>query len=78
MVGDEMSADIIKLKTITKLDLAPTLVLEGAVAANLTEAIVIGREPDGELYLASSLTDAGHIIVLLETFKKRLLEAFDE
>jgi len=73
-----MTADIVRFPGSTKVDLPAANVLKGAVESDLKEAIVIGRCQDGTPFYASSLGDAGHIILELEKFKKMLLESYCE
>lgn len=46
----------------TFIPVAVQKVLDGAVAANLTRVMVIGRTPNGEFYLAASETEAGTLV----------------
>jgi hypothetical protein len=69
---------IISFPGPTKVDVPAANVLEAAVACDLKEAIVIGRHQDGSAYYASSLGDAGHILLELEKFKRMLMEAYVE
>jgi hypothetical protein len=73
-----MTAEIVNFPGTTKCDVPVANVLDAAVSCDLKEAIVIGREQDGTAFYASSLGDAGHIILELEKFKKMLLEAYCE
>lgn len=47
-------SNVVRLQTITTLDLAVPLILDKAKEANLERAIIIGRADDGTLYFASS------------------------
>lgn len=73
-----MSADLVRFPGTTKVDLPAANVLKDAVDSDLKEAIVIGREQDGSAFYASSLGDAGHILLELEKVKKMLMEAYCE
>lgn len=73
-----MTAEIVKFPGITKADVPAANTIARAVECDLKEAIVIGRHQDGTPFYASSLGDAGHIILELEKFKKMLLEAYCE
>lgn len=64
--------NVIILDVATKLDIPPDRVLEGA-KGELERCIVIGRKEDNSLYFASSITDAGKILWLLEKAKTALL-----
>lgn len=53
-----MSDDnVIYLREGTTDDIPPDRVVEAALDANLSVAIVIGRRPDGSIYFASSTGD---------------------
>ena len=53
-----MSDDnVIYLSEATADDIPPERVIEAALDANLSVAIVIGRRPDGTIYFASSTGD---------------------
>lgn len=68
-------AEVVVLPVVTRLDVPAERILEGAVAAGLEKAVVIGWAAGGEFYFASSLADGGEVLWLLEMAKKRLLEA---
>ena len=68
-----MSDNVVDFDGITKLDLDPDRVLEGA-KGQLEAVIVIGYTSDGEEYFASSKADGGTTLWLLERCKKQLLE----
>ena len=53
-----MSDDnVIYLNEATTEDIPPDRVIDAALDANLSVAIVIGRRPDGTIYFASSTGD---------------------
>lgn len=49
-------------------------VLSGALNAQLKEVLVAGREPDGTLYVASSISDISRAHLLVSLAGKILLE----
>jgi hypothetical protein len=73
-----MSADVINFPGHSVADVPAENVLLNAFDSDLKEAIVIGRYQDGRPFYASSLGDAGHILLELEKFKKMLMEAYCE
>lgn len=73
-----MKDNITILPVITRLDIPCERVLNGALKANLKEAVVVGFDSDGEFYFASSQADGGDILWLFELAKKKLLEVGDE
>lgn len=79
LVEDQLAAtaDIIDLNVVTKLDLPPEKVLNKALAAGLTEVVVIGLDPSGNFWFASSKADGGDVLWHLEIAKKRLLDLMD-
>ena len=72
-----MTAQIIRLPVITRLDTNPDLVLESAVG-ELESVVVIGFTKEGEEYFASSVADGGTALWMVERFKKKLLEVPEE
>lgn len=73
-MASEDGSNVVELGAVTRLDLPPDRVLEGAVG-QLDAAFVVGWEKDsGELYMASSVADGGELLWLLEKAKKALLE----
>ncbi len=71
-----MSKDnIVYLDMPTRLDIPVKRVLKGAKKAKLDAVVVLGWEPDGGFYFASSKADGGDVLWLLEQAKKALLGA---
>jgi hypothetical protein len=68
-----MTAKILEFTGITRLDLDPDRILEGA-KGKLQGVIVIGFDQEGEFYGATSYADGGDALWLLELCKLRLLE----
>ncbi len=69
--------NVIEPSFITKLDIPAERVLRKAQGSDLTTAVVIGWEADGDFYFASSAADGAEVLWLLEVAKKKLLEAGD-
>jgi hypothetical protein len=67
-------SNVIPLGNITRLDLPPDRILEGA-KERLESVVIIGYTNEGEEYFASSIADGGTVLWLMEKFKMRLLEA---
>jgi hypothetical protein len=63
---------IIKFTGLTYCDLDPKDVLDG-VKDDAEAVVVIGEDKDGEFFIASSVSDVGSIILLLETAKFKIL-----
>lgn len=73
-----MTAKVIPLRCVTKLDLPPDRVLEGAMG-QLEGVVVIGYDKDGDEYFASTYADGGEVLWLLERLKLSLLNSgFEE
>lgn len=68
-----MSARVIPLGLVTRLDLPVERVLEEA-KAQMRDVVLMGWNNDGELYFASTFSDGGEVMWLLELCKKRLLD----
>ena len=73
-----MSAEIIELDTVTTLDIPADRILRKALDADLDRVIVIGYDADGAEYFASSVSDGGAILWLMERAKLKLLRMADE
>jgi len=67
-------AEIVRLETLTSLDIDVGLVLDGAKNANLSAVIIIGEDEDGDFYFASNKSDGGDALWLLEKAKHKLLK----
>jgi hypothetical protein len=66
--------EVVELPVITRLDIPPERTLNAALKKGLAEVVVIGFDQDGDFYFASSKSDGGGVIWLLEMAKKKLLE----
>jgi hypothetical protein len=58
--------DVVILPVETTLDLPLDRILDGALAAELNDCLLMGYDKDGQFYMASMTTDAGAMLVLLE------------
>lgn len=68
-----MADNVVDFGGITKLDLPPDRVLEGA-KGRLDSVVIMGFDQDGNEYFASSKADGGEVMWLMERCKKQLLE----
>ena len=64
---------VIPLGGVTRLDLPPDKILEGA-KGQLEGVVIMGYDKDGSQYFASSYADGGEVLWLLESCKKTLME----
>ncbi len=71
-------SNVVLFNGITKLDLPAGMVLEKALAAGLTEVVIMGHTADGDEYFASSVGDGGTVLWLMERMKMALLAVPDE
>lgn len=67
-------SNVVYLQTVTRLDLPPDRILEGAMG-KLDGVIVLGYTKDEHEYFALSYADGGEALWLVERFKKALLNA---
>lgn len=67
------TAQLIRFRGITRLDLAPDDVL-GAAVGELSTVVVLGYDKDGKEYFASSVSDGADVLWLLERCKVNLLQ----
>jgi hypothetical protein len=74
-----MSDDnVIYLNEATTEDIPPERVVEGALDANLSVAIVIGRRPDGTIYFASSTGDVKEAHWLVSVVATNIVTSYTE
>jgi hypothetical protein len=74
-----MSDDnVIYLNEATTEDIPPERVVEGALDANLSVAIVIGRRPDGTIYFASSTGDVKEAHWLISVVATNIVTSYTE
>jgi hypothetical protein len=64
--------EVVPLGCITRLDLPPDRVLEGAMG-RLEGLVIMGYDTDGELYFASTYADGGTVLWLMEQLKLKLM-----
>ena len=68
-----MTAKILNFTSDTVVDLKPNVVLEEAYD-KLDHALILGLTIDGDLYLASTTSKIGEMLVLLERAKQVISE----
>jgi hypothetical protein len=76
-----MTAKIIPLGCITRLDLPADRIIDALREADLEGVVVMGyrkEEAGGELYFASSYADGGTVLWLMEQCRRRLLAVSDD
>lgn len=69
--------NLIYLDTLTTLDVPVERVLGCALEAEMTEAVVVGYDKDGQFYFASSKASGGDVMWLLTMAQKKLLEVVE-
>lgn len=67
-------AVVIPLNNVTRLDIPADRVLESAIG-NLDGVVIMGRQPNGEYYFASSIADGGTVLWMMEKLKLKLMGA---
>jgi hypothetical protein len=70
--------DIVTLPVVTRLALEPDRLLREAIGDDLEGVVIIGRRRDGRRYFASSISDGGDVVWLMERAKLQLFVAEDE
>lgn len=68
-------AEVKVLPVITSLDINVERVLNSALDAKLDQVVILGRDPDGQFYFASSKSDGGDVLWELETARLKLMGA---
>lgn len=58
--------DVVILPVETRLDLPLERVLDGAREAEVSDVLLLGYDKDGRFHCASTTTDAGKLLILLE------------
>lgn len=70
-------SNVIKSPGETVLDVDPDTVLDAAIG-KLESVLVLGWDFNDQPYFAGSTSDMGEILILIELFKKQILESFYE
>ena len=70
-------SDPIQFPGATMLDIEPRKVLEAALAANLASVVLVGKQDDGTLYIAASMSDAGEMLWLTDRVRWHLHRSYD-
>ena len=73
-----MTAEVVNLPVITRLDIDPQRVLAAATEAGMTEVVIVGLDADGNEYFASSQAGGPDVLWHLERAKLRLLRMVEE
>jgi len=73
-----MSGNVVYWPHPTRIELPAERVLEGAKAHDLKTAVVMGWTQEGDVYFASTTSDGGDVMWLMEWAKKALLDAIDD
>ncbi len=66
--------EVVELPVVTTLPIPSQRLLRKAIDGGVTNVVIIGYDPEGEFWFASSDADGGDILWLLELAKKKLLE----
>jgi hypothetical protein len=70
-------SNIVDIGCITTLDLDPDRVLTNA-CGELSRVVIIGEREDGSEYFASSASDGGDVLWMMERAKLKLLRMADD
>ena len=73
-----MSGNVVRLQTVTTLDLNPDDVLRESVGLYPGGVFVCGWDESGAVQFSSSLADGGSILWLMEIAKVRLMKVAGE
>ena len=72
-----MSDNVEILNMVTTLDLPPDRILEGA-KGQLERVVILGYDHEGQEYFASSFSDGGTVMWLMERAKLKLMTIADD
>ncbi len=67
--------EVLEPSFITTLDIPVERILRKAQEAGLTTVVVMGWDENESLYFASSVSDGGEVLWLMEKCKRDLLDA---
>lgn len=70
-------AEIIVFPGETSLDLPLSRILDGAAAAEIEPALVLGYDAGGSFYMAATTCDTGRLLILLERAKALLMRRLE-
>lgn len=73
-----MTAEVIPLGNVTRLDLPTDRVLDAAKNHCSEGVVIMGYDDDGTLYFASSIADGGSVLWLMEKLRQELLAAGED
>ena len=66
--------EVVELDCVTRLPMPSDTLLKKALAAGVTNVVIIGYDENGEFWFASSDADGGAVLWLLEQAKRELFE----
>ena len=66
--------DVINFNGVTKLDIDPQGVIDGANQADLESVVIMGYNKEGDYYFSSSIASGAEVLWLIENLKKLLLD----
>ena len=69
--------EIVELDVQTRLAVPSDRLLEKALASEVQHVVIVGLDPDGNFYFASSDAEVGEVLLLLERAKRILLADID-
>jgi hypothetical protein len=67
-----MADKVVYLDVVTRLDIPPERVLNNL--PKMKSVLVMGWDENDEFYVASSMSDGGDVLWLMELTKKKLME----
>jgi len=70
-----LTDNVVMFNGVTSLDMNPELVLKAAAERKLDSVVVMGYDPDGTMYFASSIANGPDVLWLMEVMKQELLNA---
>lgn len=70
--------DVVDLNVVTRLDIDPIKVIDGAAKYNLKSVVILGYTEARDEYFASSIADGADVVWLLERSKHKLMAITDQ
>jgi hypothetical protein len=66
--------EVVELGVVTSLPVPSEKLLRKAIEGGVTNVVIIGYDPEGAFWFASSDADGGDVLWLLEMAKRKLLD----
>lgn len=76
-MSEDQDNKVVRLDTITTLDLPARQVLEEALKEEFDDVVIIGKLEDGDAYYSTNRVNVGDVLLMLERFKLAIIEELE-